>query len=79
MKIKTWFFFFANMGCTHKESLLKFKPSLCATLKTSGSNECEGGGFTDGVTTLCTTLLAFCSNANKCVAYKVLFLAKPNT
>jgi len=66
------------MGCTHKKSLLKFKPNLRATLKVGGSNEC-GGGFMDGVTTLCTTLQTFCSNANKCVAYKVLSPTKPNT
>ncbi len=79
MKWKQKLGFFANMGCTHKESLLKFKPSLCATLKVGDSNECEGGGFMDGVTTLCTTLPTFFSNANKCVTYNVLSPAKPNT
>jgi hypothetical protein len=56
-----------------------FKPSFHATLGTRDSNECEGGGFTAGIFTQCTTLPTFCYNVDKCVAYKVLSCARPNT
>jgi len=66
------------MGHIYEESLLRFKPRLCATLGASGSTKC-GGGFMARVTTWCTTLPTFCSNANKCATYKVLSPTKPNT
>jgi hypothetical protein len=50
MKIKPWIFF-ANMQHTYEESLLKFKPRLCATLGANGSTKCEGSEFMDGITT----------------------------
>jgi hypothetical protein len=30
--------------------MLRFKPSLHATLGVGGSNECDGGRFMDGIT-----------------------------
>jgi hypothetical protein len=58
-------------GHTHDEGLLRFNPSLRATLGAGGSNECEGGQLMDGVTKECTTLPTFCCNLDKRITYNV--------
>jgi len=39
--------FIANKGHTHDEGILRFNPSLQATLGVGGSNECKGGWLMD--------------------------------
>jgi hypothetical protein len=60
------------MGHIQYEDMLRFKPSLRATLRVGGFNECEGGMFMDALTIECTTMPTFCFIANKCVAYNLV-------
>jgi hypothetical protein len=39
--------FIANKGHTHDEGILRFIPSLRATLGSGGSNECKRGQLMD--------------------------------
>jgi hypothetical protein len=69
----------ANKGHIHDERLLRFNPSLQATLGVGGSNECKGGQLINGVIKECTTLPTFNCNADKYTTYNVCSPSRPNT